>query len=686
MNNMRYFLTSILAVVYVTAIAQVQSGYVKTLGRPGHKGQALSGVSVRIKGAHNAVLSRNDGRFTIDIQGGSGSFVLQQVEKTGYELNDANMIGRSYAFSSSVPLSIVMVSTKQIQYEKQRIEDIACATAEKNYKAQVRMIEEQKAKNEITIEQYSQQIRELQDRFEKYQSLISGLADHFARTDYDNMDNQEREINQCIENGELERAEMLLQQMGFMQRLESIQKRIVTGQEMIESANKDMVSVLKQQEKDAEHLYQLYTIALSRFDNEKAQYYIETRAALDPQNVKWQIEAGEFMVSYICDFDAALTYFTNAIHFSGELSMERAECYNDIGYISMLEGNLDEASKYLKHSLEIRSQIVPDDHPKIGLAYNSLATCLSYQGKYDDAIYYYMKSLTNRKAIFGENSREVALIYTNIGATYVKTKKFDNALHYLQKALQIVEALKPQGEKERELICNLYDIYATTYSEKADYEETLASPKVFEYHKKALDLRLKMYGEEHLETSYSYHNMGTSIVSRLGFLVFQNDTITNVDMADGQIALTYLVKSWNIKKKFLDAHHEDIQTTAGLIGLLGKLYCILGFRNMKKGDYVKMMDNHIKGLDILEMVDNPNEYPMMQSASSALGRILKTREAYAESMKYLKLSYKLAKIINEEQEYSSLKDEIEKTYSLWIKAEPNNSGVRDQFLEFKLSQ
>lgn len=37
--------------------AQTQQGYVKTLGRPNQKGVALSGVSIRFRGEHNAVLS-----------------------------------------------------------------------------------------------------------------------------------------------------------------------------------------------------------------------------------------------------------------------------------------------------------------------------------------------------------------------------------------------------------------------------------------------------------------------------------------------------------------------------------------------------------------------------------------------------------------------------------------------------
>ena len=63
---------------------------------------------------------------------------------------------------------------------------------------------------QITEEQYQKQKQELQDKFEQYQSLIDRMADRYARTDYDHLDSVDREINICIENGELEKADSLI--------------------------------------------------------------------------------------------------------------------------------------------------------------------------------------------------------------------------------------------------------------------------------------------------------------------------------------------------------------------------------------------------------------------------------------------------------------------------------------------
>lgn len=66
---LRIILAILLAGASISVFSQNQLGYVKTLGRPHQKGQPLSGVSIRAKGAHNAVLSKNDGTFSMIMTG-----------------------------------------------------------------------------------------------------------------------------------------------------------------------------------------------------------------------------------------------------------------------------------------------------------------------------------------------------------------------------------------------------------------------------------------------------------------------------------------------------------------------------------------------------------------------------------------------------------------------------------------
>lgn len=302
MKKTQTILLIMLLLMAEVLLAQTQEGYVKTLGRPEKQGEALGGVSVRVRGQHNTVLSGNDGTFAMPLPGlqNGDAYTLQLVQKKGYVLNETSLIGRQQAFSDKVRLEIVMVSSEQLEADKQRIEDKAFEVAKRNYDVKIEQLERQLSDNAITEEAYLEAMADLQKKFESYQLLIDGLAEHYAHTDYDLLDEREREINLCIENGELERADLLIKEMfdplEVLQRnkdaLAELDKQIAEAQGIMAQANDDMAAVLKQQEKDAEHLYQLYTISLSKFDNEKAGFYIETRAELDTTRYEWQFNAG----------------------------------------------------------------------------------------------------------------------------------------------------------------------------------------------------------------------------------------------------------------------------------------------------------------------------------------------------------------------------------------------------------
>ena len=151
----------------VIGFAQTQTGFVKTLGRPEQAGQPLEGVSIRVQGHHNPVVSDNDGIFSIlmtDKKNGD-VYVLQQVQKNGYELNESDIIGRKLAFSDKVSLNIVMVSSEQLQADKQRIEEKAYATAQQNYNHIFDSLERQLKTNVVTLEQYDAQINDHQTKF-----------------------------------------------------------------------------------------------------------------------------------------------------------------------------------------------------------------------------------------------------------------------------------------------------------------------------------------------------------------------------------------------------------------------------------------------------------------------------------------------------------------------------------------
>ena len=535
--------------------AQTQRGYVKTLGRPGRPGEPLSGVTVRVKGAHNAMLSQDDGTFSIDMTGKKtgDAYALQQVSKTGYELNESDVIGRQFAYSEQVPLTLVMVSSAQLQADKQRIEANAYQAAERNYQQMYAELEKQLVDSIISAEKYREQLQALQDGFLNYQTLIEGLAEHYAHLDYDHLDEKEREISECIENGELERADSLLKGAldpddilrRNMEAIAELERQIKEAQGIIDEANADMEAVLKQQAKDAEYLYQLYTIALSRYDNEKALYYIETRAALDTTNAEWQIDAGKFIKTFLANYKLAIEYFNKALAIREEnLGKDHPDVGAVLANLGLTYQELGEpeiAMEYFLHSQDIALKAFGKESLETATVYNNLGSIHSYIGKYELALAYYDTARVIRINLLGEDHPELANSYGNIGSVYYHLSNFPKALEYFNRVI----ALQEQHPETDPLDLSIsYNNLGSANSSAGNYELAM------EYHHKSLALREKILGRNHPATAMSYNNIGN---------VYHH-------LKDYEKALEYYSIAYEIRLQTLGRNHPLIASSLNNIG------------------------------------------------------------------------------------------------------------------------
>ena len=185
--------------------------------------------------------------------------------KNGYELKDKDIIGRTLVFSSHVPIYITMVDSRQLEADKKRIEDNARRVAEENYQKKKAEIEEENSRHQMTAERYRKELDDLEEKYEKYLSLIGDLADRYARTDYDELDSIDVEINICIENGELEKADSLIHTIFDPETVlernraakKEIEERIKFAQAVIDKANTDREAILK----DIEYALQLANLS-----------------------------------------------------------------------------------------------------------------------------------------------------------------------------------------------------------------------------------------------------------------------------------------------------------------------------------------------------------------------------------------------------------------------------------------
>ena len=270
------------------ASAQTQTGYVKTIGRPGKPGIPLENVVVQMVGMVNPVTSSSAGEFHLSAYNKKNGdpIKLLKVRKNGYELRDKDLIGREMVFSSRVPIYITMVDTHQLAADKKRIEDNARRVAEENYQKKLEQLEKENEEKKLSAEKFRQEKEALEEKYEKYLSLIGDMADRYARTDYDQLDSIDVVINICIENGELEKADSLIHTVFDPETVleknraakEEIRKRIEFAQKVIEKANADKEAILK----DMEYARQIAAIAesvaneyVAQGEKQKAVYDLE---------------------------------------------------------------------------------------------------------------------------------------------------------------------------------------------------------------------------------------------------------------------------------------------------------------------------------------------------------------------------------------------------------------------------
>ena len=476
---------TILAFIALTTLAQAQTqnGFVRTASRPDKQSERLQGVIVRVRGSHNPVMSAADGAFQLLLPGtaaGDG-YVIAGVNKAGYELREPELIGRTQPFSEKVPLEIVMLSRQQLMQDKMRIEQKARENIERYYNERLEQLNEQLVQAKLSNAQFEQQLSQLEQQYERFEPLIAQMSERYARTDYDQLDAAGVAIQQAIEEGNLDEAQQLILKKGSPEDRERKLRRI--QQEAAFQLN-DL----------AQDYYNLYTIHLSRFENDSALYYLVHRAQLDSTNAAWQLEAGEFIELYQMNYDEALVYYQRALRQAnrneGERSANAAKAHNNIASSLIRVGQYEQALDELDVALPLYEEIYGADHPYTAARQMNIGIVYYHLGKYDRAMRYFRAALNaykNEDNNSGEDYTQLkAELENNIAAVCIMQGKLDEAETHLQDALH---ALPEKGQ----------EYYQVMFIKALGYVKWQQSQKeaARSYWKQAADLAHRTLGEEH---------------------------------------------------------------------------------------------------------------------------------------------------------------------------------------------
>lgn len=531
--------------ITLSASSQTQVGYVRTLERPRQASVGIEGVTVNILEYPNAIVTKKKGKFSFAIPGKKqgGSFTVARIEKKGYTLVDKQLRGRRYAYSADVPLEIVMVSNQQLEKDKLQIEKKAIEKARNNYERKIASLEKLLQEKAISEQEHGEQLEQLAKDYENYISLIDKMAERYALTDYRGLSDINRQINECIENAELERADSLINSKGsFDQREQEIRSQL--------ELNRKAAEVLAQSQKDAEFklndlaqdYYNKYTIFAANYQNDSAAYYLERRANLDDTtNVEWLYDAACYLKD-IGNIDKALSLFLKA-H-----SQYVATGTNNLRHALILETIAD---TYYDKSDDINAkpfydlaidafEAINTLHPHLVHCYNRLLFSITstmkngqkiwdafegtklkvsdgedyYKDKvilnkiydnpvidldniffedgswssdidYNKAVLYHERVLSKVDSIYGPNCVLAAIVHMSLGKAYRYSRNLDKSLENYVLASQIINSIDSLNPELSDLYEKMADFFR--YAKK----DTAAAINCYQ---KAIHILKKVYG------------------------------------------------------------------------------------------------------------------------------------------------------------------------------------------------
>ena len=606
--------------VYASASSQIQQGLVKTPGRINADGEyvpgkGISNVLVKVKGA-NEVNSGNTGCFSLKLL--KTKFYLENVIKNGYVLVDNDVLSKEYSISPDTFKIVLAAPQEQLDAEVANYRRIRRNLTRQLQKREDE-IEELYASNKILKAERDSALQQLYSAHANNEKLIKDMVERYSRIDFDNLDEYNRKISEYILEGELVKADSMLNSKG------DIHSRIkqLRSQERINEAERAELdereaALLKSEEYARKNLDDIAADCYHKFEmfkiqhlNDSAAYYIELRAGLDTTNIDWQFDAGVFISEYLAEYDKAVNYYKLALQSAllkdGGRHPDVAASYNNIGYIYNRQGDYAKALEYYNKAVEILLSVLGERHPDVATSYNNIGYIYNRQGDYAKALEYYNKSLEIRLSVLGERHPDVATSFNNIGQIYHSQGDYAKALEYYNKSLEIL--LSVLGERHPDVATSFNNIGQIYYSQ-GDYAKAL------EYHNKSLEILLSVLGERHPYVATIYNNIGLAYHSQ----------------GDYAKPLEYCNKSLEIRLSVLGERHPDVATSYNNIGLAYH----------SQGDYAKALEYHNKSLEIRLSVLG-ERHPDVATSYNNIGGIYYSQGDYAKALEYLDKSYGILK-------------------------------------------
>ena len=456
MNEMKkriLFLSALLIAVTCGAMAQSQKGFVKTRGRIVNgkvvAGQGLTGATVHVKGRASVLVKNSNGSFSFPVT--TKQFVIESVNKKGYQLVDADAAPKTYVHSPA-PIYLVMETPSQLMEDKLEAERKLRRTLTKRLQQREDELEALKEQNRITQEQYNATMKQLYDQQESNEALVREMAEYYSRIDYDQIDEFNTRVSEFILAGDLAKADSLLRSKGDIdERIRKLNEHHDANVQARETLEKSEQAEQFSREDLAQDCFSFFRRFALDNKPDSALCYIEKRAALDSTNCQWQADAGSYLQKRGMTRQAR-KYYDRALKAARKMAADNPELYepllaktlNNIALLYTQTADVTAAEPLFQESLALFKRLSGTDEstysPYVASTLNNMAVL--YSGNIDNASRVEQLLQETLNIYMSQDNVEtfspaVASIWNNLALLYDETGRYEDSEQMYLKALDL---------------------------------------------------------------------------------------------------------------------------------------------------------------------------------------------------------------------------------------------------------
>jgi len=175
-----------------------------------------------------------------------------------------------------------------------------------------------------------------------------------------------------------------------------------------------------------------------------------------------------------------------------------ARLLNQVAFYLAARGQYAVAEPLYQQALEIRRQVLGEQHPNFAQSLNALASLYESTGRYEQAEPLLQQALEIRREVLGEQHPDFARSLNNLAALYDSTGRYEQAEPLYQEALDLYRQVL--GEQHPNFALSLNNL-AFLYKTTGRYEQ--AEP----LYQQALEIRRQVLGEQHPNFALSLNNL-----------------------------------------------------------------------------------------------------------------------------------------------------------------------------------